>query len=117
MHMDLGNNVQFQLEFDDDSFTSQDLIDTAPTAGYDDIKKLLKESNQRIVCVKAGKWYEDHVKAVEVRILNWSGEKGISKYTDLLTVGTHSIHVMVMAGPAKSVFPYCPGCPKACTDI
>ncbi|XP_053381920.1 uncharacterized protein LOC128546148 [Mercenaria mercenaria] len=48
-----------------DSFTSLDLVDNAPTGGYDDIKKLLKESNQRIICLRAGSWYEDHVKTVE----------------------------------------------------
>ena len=64
-----GKLLDFQTDIEEESFTSQDLVDTAPSAGYDDIKKLIKESKQRIVCVRAGKWYEDHVKAVEVRLI------------------------------------------------
>lgn len=56
---------KIQIDDENSSFTSLDLVDTAPSAGYDDIKKLLKESRHRLICVRAGKYYEDHVRAVE----------------------------------------------------
>ncbi|XP_052762035.1 uncharacterized protein LOC128204677 [Mya arenaria] len=45
-------------------FTTE-LTDTCRSAGYDEIKRLLRESRDRTISVKAGIPYEDHVRAVE----------------------------------------------------
>ena len=51
---------------EDTSILSEDLIDTCPTAGFENIKKFLKESSDRMVAVKSGMSYEEHVRLAEV---------------------------------------------------
>ncbi|KAL4218097.1 hypothetical protein ACF0H5_022833 [Mactra antiquata] len=48
-----------------ESATSLDDIDLFESAGFDDIRRLLNESKQRIISVRAGMPYEEHVKLVE----------------------------------------------------
>ena len=52
------------------SCCSTDMLDSSATAGYEDIKKMLRETKDRMISVRAGMPYEDHVKATEVHILS-----------------------------------------------
>ena len=51
---------------EDTSLLSEDQIDTCPTAGFENIKKFLKESSDRMVAVRSGMSYEEHVRLAEV---------------------------------------------------
>ncbi|XP_052249170.1 uncharacterized protein LOC127856981 isoform X2 [Dreissena polymorpha] len=52
------------------SLTGSGLQECYSSAGYDDIRRLLKESRQRITMVKGGMPYEEHIKAGEDRSKN-----------------------------------------------
>ena len=52
------------------SYLNEDLVDTCPSAGFDNIKKFANETRHRIIAVKAGMPYEEHVKLAEVRIFS-----------------------------------------------
>ena len=57
-----------ELNLLEQSYLNEDLEDTCPTAGFDNIKKFVNETRHRIIAVKAGMPYEEHVKLAEVRI-------------------------------------------------
>ena len=72
LSVDFGSFLLYQQEDElnllEQSYLNEDLEDTCPSAGFDNIKKFVNETRHRIIAVKAGMPYEEHVKLAEVRI-------------------------------------------------